>query len=318
MHPDPPAPATRLQRFWRPLASFFDGRADENATLDPSIADRVDWIRILPFLGVHVLCLGVVWVGWSATAVAVAVGLYAVRMFAITAFYHRYFSHRSFKTSRHVQFLGALLANMAGQRGPLWWAAHHRHHHRHSDTPADAHSPRERGFWWSHVFWFTCRRNFRTRWELVRDLAKFRELRFLDRFDWIAPSLLALGLYAIGVGLEAWAPTLGTSGLQLLVWGFGVSTVAVFHATCTINSLGHLFGRQRYATQDESRNSALLAFLTLGEGWHNNHHHYPAATRQGFYWWEIDLTYYVLRGLASLGVVRELRPVPERVRAQRP
>lgn len=306
-------PPSRLRRAWRSALCFFDSSALPELDVDPA-PDRVDWIRILPFVAVHALCLGVLWVGWSPTAVGVAVGLYGVRMFGVTAFYHRYFSHRTFKTSRTFQFVGAILGNMAGQRGPLWWAAHHRHHHRHSDSPEDAHSPREHGFWWSHIFWFTCKRNFRTRWELVRDLARFPELRFIDRFDWLAPLGLGLALFALGAALEAWLPQLGTNGAQLFVWGFGLSTVSVFHATCTINSLGHILGSQRYDTNDDSRNNALLALLTLGEGWHNNHHHYPTAARQGFFWWELDLTYYGLRALSWLGVVTQLRPVPEKVR----
>ena len=277
-------------------------------------ARGVDWLRVLPFVLVHAGCLGAFWTGVSGTAIAVAAGLFALRMFAITAFYHRYFSHRAFKTSRAVQFAFALIGASAVQRGPLWWAAHHRHHHSRADRPDDCHSPGEHGFLWSHMGWFLARQNFATRTALVPDLARYPELRWLDRFDAVVPLALAVALFAAGSWLERAAPGLATSGWQMLVWGFCISTVVLWHATFTINSLAHRFGSRRYATRDESRNNAWLALLTLGEGWHNNHHRYPAAARQGFYWWEIDVSWYLLRLLAAIGVVRELRPVPLAIR----
>ena len=277
--------------------------------------DRVDLLRTVPFLLMHLACLTVIWVGWSPVAVATAVFLYVVRMLAITGFYHRYFSHKAFKASRPVQFVFAVLGASAVQRGPLWWASHHRHHHRASDRPDDAHSPVQHGFWRSHVTWFMTRSNYRTRLELVPDLRVYPELRFLDRFDMLVPVLLAVLVFGTGVLLERYAPGLGTNGWQMLVWGFVISTVALYHATFTVNSLAHAFGRRRYATRDDSRNNLWLALLTFGEGWHNNHHHYPGSARQGFFWWEVDLTWYFLRLLAALGLVRDLRPVPEGIRA---
>lgn len=258
-------------------------------------------------------CLAALWVGWSPVAVGVAVGAYVIRMFAITGFYHRYFSHRTFQTSRLAQFAFAILGNSAVQRGPLWWAAHHRHHHRHSDEEDDTHSPRQHGFLWSHVLWLTTRKNYPTRHEYVRDLARYPELRFLDRFDDLVPVLLAFFMYGLGAGLEAYFPGLGTNGWQMLVWGFFISTVVLFHGTCTINSLSHCFGKRRFTTTDDSRNNFWLALVTLGEGWHNNHHYFPGAARQGFYWWEIDLTYYGLKMLSWLGIIWKLHPVPRRV-----
>jgi len=263
-----------------------------------------DALRVLPFIAIHAGCLGVLWVGASVELVALAAALFALRMFAVTAFYHRYFSHRAFRTSRAMQLVFAVLGASAVQRGPLWWASHHRHHHAHADRPADAHSALQHGFAWSHAGWFLSRENFAARHELVADLARFPELRFLDRYDSLVPALLAAGLYAVG-------------GLEYLVWGFCVSTVALWHATFTINSLAHRFGRRRYATRDDSRNNLWLALLTFGEGWHNNHHHYPGAARQGFYWWEVDLSWYGLKLLAMLGLVRELRSVPAAVREAR-
>jgi stearoyl-CoA desaturase (delta-9 desaturase) len=273
-------------------------------------SDTVDWLRCLPFLALHLGCAGVYWVGWSWTALCVAAALYAVRMFAITGFYHRYFSHRSFRTSRPIQFGFAVLGASSAQRGPLWWAANHRIHHRSSDMPSDPHSPTQHGFWWSHVGWFMSTRHFPTAYERVQDLARFPELLWLNRFDSVVPVMLALGLFLIGWWLEIAWPALGVTGGQLLVWGFFVSTVLLFHGTSSINSIAHLVGSRRYETEDSSRNNFLLALLTLGEGWHNNHHQHMSCTRQGFYWWEIDLTYYALRLLEWSGLIWNLRPVP--------
>jgi len=284
--------------------------AGEEARGDPR---GIDWPRVVPFVLMHAGCLGVVWTGWSPFAVALAVALYALRMFAITAFYHRYFAHRAFRASRGWQFVFAVLGATAVQRGPLWWAAHHRHHHVHSDRPGDAHSAVQDGFLWSHMGWFLARENFATRSHLVRDLARYPELRWLDRYDVAVPAALGVGLWALGAWLEAAHPSLGTGPWQLVVWGFCISTVVLFHATFVINSLAHRWGARRYETGDESRNNPLLALITLGEGWHNNHHRYPSAARQGFYWWELDLSWYGLKLLAALGIVRDLRPVPRSV-----
>jgi stearoyl-CoA desaturase (delta-9 desaturase) len=270
----------------------------------------IDWPRVVPFVALHVGCLGAIWTGWSAFALGLAVVLFALRMFAITAFYHRYFSHRTFRTSRAWQFVFAVLGASAVQRGPLWWAAHHRHHHVHSDRPQDPHSELQHGFLRSHMGWFLARENFATRTHLVRDLARYPELRWLDRYDAAVPAALFVTLWALGAWLEAAHPSLGTGPWQLVVWGFCVSTVVLFHSTFLINSLAHRWGSRRYDTADESRNNALLALLTFGEGWHNNHHRYPGAARQGFYWWEVDLSWYGLRLLALFGIVRDLRRVP--------
>jgi stearoyl-CoA desaturase (delta-9 desaturase) len=295
------------------LRRWFDSGAAVAAAADGD-RRRIDWPRVAPFVLVHLGCLGAIWTGVSATAAIVAAALFVLRMFAITAFYHRYFSHRAFGTSRAAQFAFAVLGASAVQRGPLWWAAHHRHHHARADRADDPHSPGEHGFLWSHVGWFLARENFGTRLALVPDLARYPELRWLDRFDAAVPAALALLLFLAGEWLAGAAPGLGTDGWQLLVWGFCISTVALWHATFTINSLAHRFGSRRYATRDDSRNNAWLALLTLGEGWHNNHHRYPAAARQGFFWWEVDVSWYLLRLLAALGIVRDLRPVPVSVR----
>ncbi len=293
------------------LQRWFDTSAGEGPTGEAG-ADRIDWLRCIPFVLLHAAVLLVFFVGWSWTAVGLAVALYVIRMFSLTAFYHRYFSHRTFKTSRPAQFIFALAGSSCAQRGPLWWASLHRHHHRVSDRPEDPHSPKHHGFLWSHMGWFMARRNFATRVEHIRDFHRFPELRILDRFDILAPCLGALGVYAAGEVLAATAPGLGTNGAQLLVWSI-VSTVVLFHCTSSINSLGHLFGRRRYETTDTSRNSFLLSLLALGEGWHNNHHHYQSSARLGHRRWEIDLAWYGLLALSRLGIIWNLQPVPDRL-----
>lgn len=282
-------------------------------TGDHPSRQRILWVRNLPFLLLHLLPLGVFLVGFSWTAVGVCAALYLVRMFAITGFYHRYFSHKTFKASRPVQLLLGIAGCTSVQRGPLWWAAHHRYHHAHSDHPDDIHSPREHGFWRAHMGWFLTPSGSATAARWIPDLLRFPELRLLDRLHWAPPLLLAAALLGAGSAAARFAPGLGTNAAQLFVWGFGVSTVLLYHGTYTINSLSHRFGSQRFRTGDDSRNNFLLALVTLGEGWHNNHHHYPASTRQGFYWWEIDPTYYGLRAMARLGLIRNLQPVPERI-----
>jgi stearoyl-CoA desaturase (delta-9 desaturase) len=311
--PDAPQASTPGRRPQAALRRWFDTGATAAPVDDDPRADRVDLLRVLPFAAMHLACLALPLVGVSWFAVWVALALYALRMFAITGFYHRYFSHRTFRTSRPMQFAFAVLGAASVQRGPLWWAAHHRHHHRHADTPLDVHSPR-RGFWRSHMGWFLTPRHFGTDHAAIPDLVRFPELRLLDRFDIAVPVALAVGLYALGAWLQAHAPGLGTSGPQLLVWGFFVSTVVLFHVTVTINSLAHRWGRRRYATPDDSRNNWLLALLTFGEGWHNNHHHFPGSVRQGVAWYEVDLTWYGLKALSWLGLVWDMKSMPATMR----
>jgi stearoyl-CoA desaturase (delta-9 desaturase) len=262
---------------------------------------RIQWLSSIPFFAVHLAAvLGVASLGFSWKGVALAVGLYYVRMFGVTAGYHRYFSHRSFRTSRPVQLALALLAMSSSQKGVLWWAGHHRVHHKYSDRAGDVHSVLRDGFLWGHLGWILSAKNAETDRTRVRDWTKFPELVWLDRFWWVPPATFAVGLYAAG-------------GWFALVWGFFVSTTLLWHGTFTINSLTHMFGTRRYETTDNSRNNPVLAVITLGEGWHNNHHYYQRAARQGFFWWEIDPTYYVLRVLAWLGVIWDLHEPPARV-----
>ena len=258
----------------------------------------------LPFLVVHLACFAAIWTGVTVEAVAIGVGLYWLRIFAIGAGYHRYFSHRAYETTRIFQFVLAFIAQTTAQKSVLWWAANHRDHHLHSDTELDVHSPRHFGFIYSHVGWIFSRRQNETNLTRVADLAQYPELMWLHRFELAPPLALALVCF-------------GAAGWPGLIVGFFWSTVAVYHATFCINSIAHLVGRRRYVTGDDSRNNWLLAIITMGEGWHNNHHAYQSSARQGFYWWEYDPTFYVLKLLERLGLVWNLkRPTVEVLRNQ--
>ena len=266
--------------------------------------DRVRWIDTIPYWSVHVAAVvGVVLLGFSWTGVAIAAVSYGVRMFGITAGYHRYFSHRTFKTSRVGQVGFALLGVISTQKGPLWWAAHHRNHHKYSDQPEDLHSPKQRGFWWSHMFWILVRRHQHADLTKVKDLTRYPELVFINRFEILFTVAFAAVLFLVG-------------GAHALVWGYFVSTVVLWHLTFTINSLAHVWGSRRYETTDTSRNNPLLGVICLGEGWHNNHHHYQRSARQGFYWWEVDLSFYMLKLLEVVRIVWDVEGVPRHVRDQ--
>ncbi len=278
----------------------------ENPSAAQSVTSARSWsFYAVGLLGFHLLCFAAIWTGVPWEALALCAVLYAVRMFGVTAGYHRYFSHRTYKMNRVMQFLMAFLAQSGMQRGVLWWAAHHRHHHKFSDQPEDVHSPEQDGFFWAHIGWILDPRWADTNMARVKDLARYPELRFLNRFHHLPGLILAIGCFL-------W---MGWAGL---VVGFIWSTVILWHSTFTINSLAHVYGSRRYDTDDDSRNSFLLALLTFGEGWHNNHHHYQASTRQGFYWYEIDLTYYLLWVMSKLRLVSDLREPPRHVVEDRP
>jgi stearoyl-CoA desaturase (delta-9 desaturase) len=268
---------------------------------DPdAVHDDIIYPSAIPFVLVHLTCFAAIWTGVTWQAVAIGVTLYWLRIFAIGAGYHRYFSHRSYSTSRAFQFILAVLATSTAQKSVLWWAAKHRHHHLHSDTEHDVHSPRRRGFLYSHVGWIFSRQHDTTDLVKIADFARYPELMWLHRFELLPPIVLATVCFLLA----------GWSGL---VVGFFWSTVALYHATFCINSLAHVRGRKRYVTGDDSRNNWLLAFFTMGEGWHNNHHAYQSSVRQGFRWWEVDMTFYILKGLSWLGIVWDLKAPPEQV-----
>lgn len=265
-------------------------QARANDQIEPSV---------IPFILFHVATLGVIWSGFTTQAVIMCVVLYVVRVFGITAGYHRLLSHRAYKAGRITQFIIVLFGAMAMQRGPLWWAAKHREHHRDSDNPADAHSPRHYGFWGAHMGWIF-RKRHAADMTLIQDFAKYPELVWLEKHQYLPGILLGFLCFFVG----------GWSGLFV---GFILSTMLVYHATFMINSLAHVFGKQRYLTGDDSRNNWFLAILALGEGWHNNHHYYPASARNGFFWYEYDVTYYVIKMLSWFGLTWDLQQPPESV-----
>lgn len=275
-------------------------RYPKPSTIERTPEEHVNWPASVPFLLVHLLPFLAIFTGITSTALILFAVTYFGRMWLVTAGYHRYFSHRAYRLGRVSQFLIAFGAETSAQKGVLWWASHHRNHHQFSDTDRDLHSPRK-GFWWSHVGWILCDKYKGYDPERIRDFQKYPELVFISKRDWIAPWTLGIACFLIG----------GWSGL---VVGFFASTVLLWHTTFLVNSAAHVFGRRRYDTDDTSRNSLLIALVTGGEGWHNNHHHYQASARQGFFWWEIDTTYYGLKVLSWLGIVKDLRKPPDRVR----
>jgi stearoyl-CoA desaturase (delta-9 desaturase) len=264
--------------------------------------ERLAPLTSIPFFAVHLAAIvGVCLVGWHWWYPVAALVAYFARMTFVTIGYHRYFSHRSFKTSRWFQFVLAFLAESSAQKGALWWAAHHRDHHKYSDQPLDIHSPRQKGLWMAHVGWILCRKHDETKFERIKDFAQYPELRWLNKYHLVPAVVLAVIMALVG-------------GAPLLVWGFFVSTVLLWHGTFTINSLSHVFGSTRYPSNDDSKNNWLLALITGGEGWHNNHHYYQSTANQGFFWWEIDTSYYALRAMSLLGLVWDLRTPPKHVR----
>jgi len=278
-------------------------KPSSGAPADPGanrVHDDIMYPSAIPFVLTHLACFAAIWTGITWTAVALCIALYWLRIFAIGAGYHRYFSHRAYSTSRAFQFVLAVMSQSTTQKSVLWWAAKHRHHHLHSDTERDVHSPLHKGFIYSHLGWIFAREHDSADLTKVADLARFPELMWLHRFELVP----AVALGALCFLIAGW------SGL---VVGFCWSTVAVYHATFCINSLAHVHGRKRYVTGDESRNNWLLAIFTMGEGWHNNHHAYQSSARQGFRWWEIDCTFYLLKALSLTGLVWDLKLPPAAV-----
>ncbi len=298
-------------------------KLDVIATRDPAtpeestlVKQRSFHARNLPFLLMHLAMLLAIWTGVSWVAIVVALGLYWMRILFVTGFYHRYFSHRTFRTTRWFQAVMAFLGTTAIQKGPIWWAGHHRFHHRHSDAEDDVHSPKQGGFWWAHIGWLIKVDRNDTRWEEVKDLARFPELRMFEHGYRFGIAALVAGVVGLGLWIERAFPQTGATWLQIVVWGFVISTVALWHTTYLINSGAHMWGSRRFPTSDTSRNSLLLTLLTLGEGWHNNHHRYPGSERNGFFWWEIDPTHYFLTVLSWLGLIWDLRRPPAHIYAE--
>jgi len=283
-------------------SSTFEQAVPTYSRAPTRVRKQYAWLAMIPFVLCHLAVFGAVWSGVTWQAVVLAIVLYVVRIFGITAGYHRYFSHRSYETSRPVAFVLAWIGESTMQRGPLWWAAHHRHHHLYSDTEQDLHSPKQHGLFHAHLGWIYDDVD-ETDTKRIQDFAKYPELRFLDHYWLLPPVVLAVACFL----------AFGWSGLFI---GFFASTVATWHGTFVINSLAHVWGNRRYETSDTSRNSVLLAIVTLGEGWHNNHHRYFRSCRQGFFWWELDLTYLVLKAMSWVGLVWNIHEPSKKVLAE--
>ncbi len=287
----------------------------KKAHLNKEERSSPSWTYSLGIILIHLSPILIIWTGATLFDWMVCIALYFIRMFFVTGAYHRYFSHRTYKTSRVFQFFLAFMAQTSVQKGVLWWAAHHRVHHRHSDTPQDPHSAKIYGFWYSHIGWIIGTDYRDTDFKIIGDYAKYPEIRWLDKYHLVPVFVMGFIVTALGGIVNGGSITaMFSEGWSTLVVGFFLSTIFLYHGTFSINSLMHKIGRQRYETGDESRNSIWLALLTLGEGWHNNHHYYQASARQGFFWWEIDITYYVLSVFAWLGLIWDLKPVPKHIK----
>ncbi len=278
------------------LSKTAKGRLILSDKIPRSPDEKINKKASIPFILVHILPFLAIFAGITWKAVALAFVLTWGRSFFITAGYHRYFAHRAYSLNRFWQFVMAVGGTTAAQKGPLWWAAHHRDHHRYADTALDIHSPLK-GFWWSHLGWILCDKYNDTKFDRIRDYAKYPELRFVNKYQWVSPWVLGIACFLY-------------AGLPGLLIGFFGSTVLLWHSTFLVNSLAHVWGSRRYDTNDTSRNNIVIALLTMGEGWHNNHHHFSGSARQGFYWWEIDVTYYVLFLAQKLHIVHDLHIVP--------
>jgi len=288
----------RAQRQGSPAGEW--GQMKSELKIPAGGAEDIVHPQVIPFVLAHLACFGAIWSGVTWEAVVLGVSLYWLRMFGITGGYHRYFSHRTYKTNRAFQFVLACLAQATAQKSVLWWGAKHRHHHLYSDTEEDIHSPRHTGFFYSHVGWIFDKKNDSTDLLKIDDFARYPELVWLHKYELVPAVVLAVACFFIA----------GWSGLFV---GFFWSTVALYHATFCINSLAHVHGKKRSVTGDDSRNNWILAFFTMGEGWHNNHHAYQASARQGFRWYEVDFTYYILLGLSKLKLVTAMEMPPEAV-----
>ncbi|VXD11021.1 acyl-CoA desaturase [Marinoscillum sp. 108] len=286
------------------------------ASSEPRVLNKPKIKKEISFTLMHFIPFAALLTGVTLFDWMICIFLYFFRMFWITGGYHRYFAHRSYKTSRWFQFVIAFMAQTSAQKGALWWAGHHRVHHRTSDTYDDPHSMKHYGFWYSHVGWIIGPDYKETDYKIIGDYAKYPELVWLNKYYLVPPVVLALTVMALGGivnggGIEMMFTSAGFSTLFI---GFFLSTVVLYHGTFSINSIMHKFGKQRYKSNDESKNSLWLALLTMGEGWHNNHHYYETAARQGFFWWEIDITYYILRIFGFLGLIWDIREVPDHIK----
>ncbi|MGQ4001425.1 acyl-CoA desaturase [Francisellaceae bacterium CB300] len=263
-------------------------------------------LAFIAFTAMHIACIGVFFITWNITALVVFLSTFFIRTFALTAGYHRYFAHKSFQTSRAFQFILALVGSWASQNGPLWWSGHHRYHHIHSDKPTDLHTPKN-GFIQAHFGWVFVPKNDTVDPKFTKDWIKFPELVWLDKYCHLSFAAYLIGLFALGSLLATLFPALNTSGLTFVLCGGIFSTVLLYHTTFSVNSICHIFGRKDNETSDNSRNNWLVALLTFGEGWHNNHHKFAYSVRNNLKFWQIDITYIILCILRKCRIVWDFK-----------
>ena len=264
------------------------------------------FISIIVFWTVQVSAVLAVLVPFSWAMAGLWAVSHFLRAIGLTLSFHRYFAHRTFQMNRAARFVWALIGTAAMQKGPLWWAGHHVNHHKFADREGDPHSPAITGFYHAHIGWFlndARHDRLEATNPVLRDFSSAPEIVWLDRYHFVPPLALAVGLFLSG-------------GLQWLVWGFCVPTVTLAHSTFAINTVNHMFGSRRFDTIDDSRNNVLTAFFAAGEGWHNNHHRYQRAARNGFFWWEFDPTWYVIKLMAAVGLAWDVQAVPARIYAE--
>ena len=258
---------------------------------------KLNWITTIVLILLHIGAVAALFVfSWRVFAAAVFLYWMTVAL-GISMGYHRLHTHRSYQIPRFLEYFFAVCGALTLEGGPIFWVATHRLHHQKSDQPGDPHSPRD-GAWWSHVGWIllgeTNHNNTRVLSKYAPDLAKYKFYVWLNNYHWVPLTVLGVLLYAIG-------------GLPLFLWGGCLRVVVGLHSTWLVNSATHMWGRRRFETRDDSRNSWWVALLTFGEGWHNNHHAHPTSARHGLAWYELDHSWILISVLKFFGIAKSVK-----------
>jgi sn-1 stearoyl-lipid 9-desaturase len=258
---------------------------------------RVNWETVITMVIYHAGAVAALFMfSWTALAVALVL-LWVAGSPGIGMGYHRLLTHRGFKTPKWVEYLLTVFATLSLESGPIQWVTTHRIHHAHTDEPADPHSPRD-GTWWAHVGWIfrgtAQKHDDATINRYAPDLARDRFHVWISRWYFVPTVLLGVALLAAG-------------GWPMLTWGIFLRTVVGLHSTWLVNSATHMWGSRRFQTSDDSTNNMLIAVMTFGEGWHNNHHAHPRAARHGLAWYEIDVNWWGIRALQALGLAKSIK-----------
>ena len=257
----------------------------------------VNWANVIFIIVAHIAAVAALFF-WSWPAVITGFVLfYVAGSFGIGMGYHRLLTHRGYKVPRLVEYFLATCGTLSLEGGPIQWVVTHRIHHAHADRPGDPHTPRDGG-WWAHmgwILWGTAQNHdAATIAHYAPDLVKDRYYRWLNNYYYVPLLIVGIGLFIFG-------------GWGVVLWGVFLRTTVALHATWLVNSATHLWGEQRFKTDDDSRNSWWVALLTFGEGWHNNHHAHPTSARHGLHWYEIDLNWLGIRALQLLGLAHSIK-----------